>query len=206
MNSKLQPITNFDALTDSQRDQLHNWLDEGVATRNIMTKLKDEFGFVITYNKLYRYGKRLLQSRLLVDTADHNDTAQNIRTYLDMLNGNPVPYDEAGLALIQKRAFEAACAPKLRSSQLATLQRVFHYKTARAECARRAELNEQSAQIRAERQQITRAREARAQEMHTHKIQLDLRKQTHKEKTAAFKQDLALARLNPHLNLTPNPA
>ena len=46
MNSKLQPITNFDALTDSQRDQLHNWLDEGVATRNIMTKLKDEFGFI----------------------------------------------------------------------------------------------------------------------------------------------------------------
>src|SRR5687767_13969524 len=157
MNTKLQPITDFDALTDDQRDQLHNWLEEGIATRTVMTKLKDEFGFDVTYNKLYRYGKRLLQSRLLVDTADHNDTAQNIRTFLDILNGNPVPYDEAGLALIQKRAFEAACAPKLRISQLATLQRVFHYKTARAECARRAaqtdrrnDLAERSLQLRHE--------------------------------------------------------
>ena len=113
MNSQLKPITDFDALTDAQRDQLHNWLDEGIAVHAVMTKLKDEFGFVITYNKLYRYWQRLLQSRLLADPADptgHIDAAQNIRAFLDLLNGNPVPYDQAGLTLIQKRAFEAACA------------------------------------------------------------------------------------------------
>ena len=102
--------------------------------------------------------------------------------------------------------------------QLLALQRL-------ADFPARAELREQSAQIRAqsaqdlsrlrnqslahrtERMQITRAKEARAQakahreaEMHTHKIAMDLRKQTHKEKTAAFKQDLALHRLNLTLN------
>jgi hypothetical protein len=96
--------------------------------------------------------------------------------------------------------------------QLLALQRL-------ADFPARAELREQSAQDlsrlrkqslahRSERMQITRAREARAQakaqraaEMHTHKIALDLRKQTHKENTTDFNQDLALAKLR----LKPNP-
>src|SRR5688572_23444769 len=78
--------------------------------------------------------------------------------------------------------------------QLLALQRL-------ADFPARAELREQSAQIRAERLEISRSKEKRAKEMHTHKIQMDLRKQTHKEKTTAFNQDLALHRLN----LNPNP-
>jgi hypothetical protein len=72
--------------------------------------------------------------------------------------------------------------------QLLALQRL-------ADFPARAELREQSAYIRSERLEIARSKENRAQEMHTHKIQLDLRKQTHKEKTAQFRQELALAKL-----------
>src|SRR5687767_4595261 len=78
--------------------------------------------------------------------------------------------------------------------QLLALQRL-------ADFPARAEYREQSAQVRAERLEIARSKEKRAKEMHTHKIALDLRKQTHKEKTAAFKQHLALS----GLNLNPNP-
>src|SRR5687768_13393590 len=78
--------------------------------------------------------------------------------------------------------------------QLLALQRL-------ADFPARAEYREQSAQVRAERLEIARSKEKRAKEMHTHKIALDLRKQTHKEKTAAFKQHLALSRLNLNPNL-----
>src|SRR5687767_4214802 len=81
--------------------------------------------------------------------------------------------------------------------QLLALQRL-------ADFPARAEIHEQMATIRAERLEIARSKEKRAQEMHTHKIALDLRKQTHKEKTAAFQQHLALSRLNLTLNRNPN--
>src|SRR5688572_16458810 len=81
--------------------------------------------------------------------------------------------------------------------QLLALQRL-------ADFPARAELREQSAAIRAERIDLARSKEKRAQEMHTHKIALDLRKQDHKEKTAAFAQQLALSRLNRNHNLFPS--
>jgi hypothetical protein len=57
--------------------------------------------------------------------------------YLNLMNGRPVPYDQAGLELIQKRAFELAHQPKISASTLSTLQRVLNYKTARALTERR---------------------------------------------------------------------
>ena len=92
-------------------------------------------------------------------------------------------------------------------TQLIALQRLADFPERAALRAQSAEdlsrLREQSAAIRAERLEIARSKEIRAKEMHTHKIALDLRKQTHKEKTAAFKRDLALARLNRNPNLNP---
>src|SRR5687767_7386529 len=85
-------------------------------------------------------------------------------------------------------------------TQLLALQRLADFPERAALRAQSAEdlsrLREQAEQIRAERLEIARSKENRAKEMHTHKITLDLRKQTLKEKTAAFKQDLALSRLN----------
>jgi len=78
--------------------------------------------------------------------------------------------------------------------QLLALQRL-------ADFPARAEYRKQTAAVRAERLEISRSKENRAKEMHAHKIQLDLRKQTLKEKTVAFNQDLALHRLNLNPNL-----
>src|SRR5688572_11709609 len=73
--------------------------------------------------------------------------------------------------------------------QLPALQRL-------GELPARAGYRERTAAIRAERLQISRSKEHRAQEMHTHNVALARRKQDHKEKSDVFAPQLALCRLN----------
>jgi hypothetical protein len=120
--------------SDEQLAELHDWLDDGVTYKDIRQKLLEGHGIKVSDATLSRYSQR---RELAEQTVDHSDSAKNIRTFLALQNGEPVPYDEAGLALVQKRAFDAACARKVPVSTLAALQRIFHYKTARAEAERR---------------------------------------------------------------------
>ncbi|HEV8542709.1 MAG TPA: hypothetical protein VGR78_09995 [Verrucomicrobiae bacterium] len=83
---------------------------------------------------LSRYDAR----RALADgLIDREDTARSIRAFLAIQNAEPIPFDQAGLALVQERAFDLVSAPKITASILATLHRVFHYNTARADYERR---------------------------------------------------------------------
>ena len=133
MNTTLQPIPELDNLPEDKLDQLHAWLEK-LSIRKTMARLKDEWSLSITYNKLCRYRARHFTVSQL---SEHQDHALAMPEYLALLNGQPVPYDQAGLALVQKRAFDLAHAPNISVAKLATLQRVFHYHTARADAERR---------------------------------------------------------------------
>jgi hypothetical protein len=133
MNTTLQPIPELDNRTSDQKEQIHNWLAE-LGIRETIKKLHDEWGIDVTYNKLQRYRKRHLQKEQLAEHLEHQITMPE---YLNLMNGRPVPYDQAGLELIQKRAFELAHQPKISAATLSTLQRVLNYKTARALTERR---------------------------------------------------------------------
>ena len=154
MNTTLQPIEELENLSEDQRDQLRDWLTE-LSIRKTMSKLRDEWSIIITYNKLQRYRQRLLAKD---QVSEHLDHKMAMAEFLDLLNGNPVPYDEAGLALIQKRAFEAACAPKIAVSSLATLQRIFNYKNARADIEHKKQIAERNTAVREAKLALDRAR------------------------------------------------
>src|SRR5688572_11975377 len=125
----------FQSLSDEHLADLNDWLDDPALTYKVIReKLVELHGIKTNDATLTRYNQR----RELADqTVDHGDSAKNIRTFIALQNAEPVAYDTAGLALIQKRAFDAACAPRITISNLASLQRIFHYKTARAEAARK---------------------------------------------------------------------
>jgi hypothetical protein len=125
----------FQSLTDEQLNTLNQWLDDPACTYQIIrAKLRELYNLQVSDPTLSRYSRR----RVLADqTIDHDDSAHNIRTFLAIQNGEPIPYDQAGLALIQKRAFDAACAPHVPVAKLASLQRIFHYNTARADAEHR---------------------------------------------------------------------
>ena len=154
MNTTLQPIDELENLSEDQRDQLRDWLTE-LSIRKTMSKLRDEWSIIITYNKLQRYRQRLLAKD---QVSEHLDHKMAMTEFLNLLNGNPVPYDEAGLALIQKRAFEAACAPKIAVSSLATLQRIFNYKNARSDIEFRKKIAERNTAVREAKLALDRAR------------------------------------------------
>src|SRR3954470_16084911 len=104
MNSQLKPIPELDNLADEQKDQLHAWLSD-LGYQKTMEKLKAEWQIDITYNKLYRYYRRVLQK------SDFDDILEDeiaMPDFLALQNGHPVPYDKAGIARIQKRAFDLA--------------------------------------------------------------------------------------------------
>lgn len=164
MNTTIQPIPELDNRSADQKEQIHNWLAE-LGIRGTIEKLHDEWGIDVTYNKLQRYRKRLLQKEQLAEHLEHEITMPE---FLNLMNGRPVAYDQAGLALIQKRAFELAHQPKISASTLATLQRIFNYKTARADAERRLaqtdrrnDLTEQNLKLR--REQFEDLRQHRAQ-------------------------------------------
>jgi hypothetical protein len=131
----------FQSLSEDQLAELHAWLDDpALSYKIIRAKLFDLHGITISDATLCRYNER----RELADrVVNHEDSAKNIRAFLAVQNAQPIPYEEAGLALIPQRAFELACASKINASTLAALQRVFHYKTALAHTERRLVQNDQ---------------------------------------------------------------
>src|SRR5687767_10656225 len=105
MNTKLKPIPELDALPDEKQEQLHKWIED-LGYHKAMAKLQEDWGISITYNKIYRYFQRVLQKRQYEEHLDHQIAMPE---YLALLNGEPVPYSEAGIQTIHKRAFELAC-------------------------------------------------------------------------------------------------
>ena len=80
--------------------------------------------------------------------AEHLEHEIAMPEYLALLNARPVPYDEAGLALIQKRAYELALEPNISAAKLATLQRIFNYKNARADIEHKKQIAERNTTVR----------------------------------------------------------
>ena len=124
MNTQLQPITELDSLPADKREILHEWI-ENLGYRKAMEKLKSEWQLEVTYNKVYRYYRRILQKQPFDDILEDEIAMSD---FLALLNGKSVPYDQAGIELVMKRAFDLTCARQIKPSTLATLLRVFHYK------------------------------------------------------------------------------
>jgi hypothetical protein len=157
MNTTIQPIPELDYRSESQKDQINDWLSE-LGIRKTLEKLRDEWGLTVTYNKLQRYRKRLLEKDQLTEHLEHEIAMPE---YLALLNGHPVSYDQAGLELIQKRAFELLHEPKISPARLATLQRIFHYKTARTDIEHRRQLDERNTKVREDALALRREESAR---------------------------------------------
>src|SRR5215216_1207744 len=124
MNTTLKPIPELETLSEEQRDLLHGWIDE-LGYRKAIARLKSELGLEITYNKLYRYYKRVLHKEPFDEMFEDEIVMAD---FLDLLNGKKIPYDQTGIELIMKRAFDLSCAREITPAQLASLLRIFHYK------------------------------------------------------------------------------
>jgi len=167
MNTKLKPIPELDNLPDEKRDLLHDWI-EHLGYRKTLEKLQSEWQLAVTYNKLFRYYHRHLKKSaigsLLEDQLSMSD-------FLAILNGEPVPYDQTGIELIMKRAFDTACARDINPSTLATLLRVFHYKTNRewnqrrlAQTDERIEISDRLAKVREQELELNKPKPDQSEE------------------------------------------
>src|SRR5678815_4197710 len=113
-------------LTEDQFAQLHAWLDDPADTYvKIRKKLLDDFGIKISDSTLSRYCQNRDLARHLTEKEEDTDS---VRDFLAIMNGQRVPYSEAGIELVMKRAFNLATAREMPPAKLATLLRVFHYK------------------------------------------------------------------------------
>jgi hypothetical protein len=133
------------SLTNDQLVEVHEWLDDPSSTYKIIRqKLADLHRIKISDATLSRYNERRV---LAEETIDHADSAQNIRAFIAIQNAEPVAYDTAGLALIQKRAFNAACAPRITVPNLASLQRIFNYNAVRGDIEHRKQIAERKTAV-----------------------------------------------------------
>ncbi|HEX7860268.1 MAG TPA: hypothetical protein VF773_08090, partial [Verrucomicrobiae bacterium] len=146
------------SLTNDQLAEFHEWLDDPSSSYKIIRqKLADLHRIKISDATLSRYNERRV---LAEETIDHADSAQTIRTFIAIQNAEPVAYDTAGLALVQKRAFNAACAPRITVPNLASLQRIFNYHTARGDIEHRKQLAERNTIVREKTLDFNREKEA----------------------------------------------
>ena len=133
------------ALTDTNRALLDTWLDEGVTYHQILDLFPTEFGCKITYNKLQRYSAK---RGLAAQVSTYCDTALSADDLLALHNGQPGRFSEAGLIVVQKRAFELAAEPKTSVSKLNSLLRILSYKENADLHQRRVKAAETSAEAR----------------------------------------------------------
>src|SRR6266545_8061934 len=113
----------FQPLTPDQLAEINDWL-VNFTYQQIRQKLLDTFQIKISNSTLCRYQQNRDFSRHLID---REEDGPRLHEFLAILNGQPVPYDQTGIALIQKRAFDLACAPNVNAAKLNTLLRIFHY-------------------------------------------------------------------------------
>ena len=117
----------FDKLTYEQLSEVHIWLDD-FSYRVTLEKLKAQFGIKITQSKLHRYN----QKRELADEICGEEEFQvDMKHWYDLINGNPVPYDQATLKLLSRKMFEYLLNPanKVTAHSLAMLHRLATYET-----------------------------------------------------------------------------
>jgi hypothetical protein len=138
-------------------DQINIWLND-ISLSDVRAKILSHHGIEISEPTLSRYNKR---RHLAEQLLEHEADAETVQHCLDLLNGKPIPYDQAGLALVEKRAFELAADPNITPAQLATLQRILSYKQRCADTQRRLAQNDQRIAIS---ERLARAREAQVAE------------------------------------------
>ena len=110
----------FQSLTDDQLAQVHTWLEDHIYV-DVLPKLQATFGIKMSKSKLARYNaKREL-------AQDLSDGALDAQDLCDIFNGQPVKFGQAGILLLQKRAFDLAHDPKNSASKLNSLLRVLSY-------------------------------------------------------------------------------
>lgn len=147
MHRKLKPIRDLDPLTPAERDQLWTDLDNGLAFTTAVRLLGAEHFLSIKRHKLVTWWHREKQRREIntqIPPGFHI-TAEDL---LALMNGDTVAYNPVGIALLQKRAFDLACAPEISATILASLLRIFHYPKALEFTQRRLQISEQSARLK----------------------------------------------------------
>ena len=110
-------------LTEDQRTLLHEWLDLH-SYRKVMELFKTEFGVPISYSKIQRYNAHRETAE---DLSTYHDTTLDADALIDLYNAKPGRFDQAGITLIQKRAFEFAAEKDTSVSKLTGLLRIFGY-------------------------------------------------------------------------------
>ena len=141
---KLPP--EIEALSGDQRQQLDSWLDDvDQEYLDVMQRLEHDFGIRITRGKLIRYNQK---RGLAQELSDQSEVALEVPDLLDLFNGRPVKFSEAGLILIQKRAFELAAEPKTSATRLNSLLRVLSYQKQAELKERRVKATEMTAEAR----------------------------------------------------------
>ena len=131
----------FQNLTPEQLAQVHSWLEDDIYY-NVRERLMAEFGIKMSESKLCRYNQ---QRELAQDLSDGALDAQDL---CDIFNGQPAKFSEAGLIILQKRAFELACEPKTSASKLNSLLRVLAYEKQLELNERRVKATEMAAEAR----------------------------------------------------------
>src|SRR5262245_9894134 len=111
-------------LTELQFTTLHTWLED-LTLKQVREKLLSEFGIEMCDSALSRYNQTRDLAR---HTVEHKEGSEQVRDLLAIMNGQPVPYNEAGIELVMKRAFDLATAREMTPTKLATLLKVFHYR------------------------------------------------------------------------------
>jgi hypothetical protein len=208
----------FASLTDVEIQQIADSLVhetyDAVLTRINQPRSEGGYGLDISRSPLERLWAKHAKLKKINAYISSGEKLSMAR--LEEIEAGDAPASGEVHDAIMTATYKQAISGENTPHQLLALQRLADFPV-------RAELREQAAAIRAERMQITRAKEQRAQakaqreaEMHTHKITLDLRKFEHKLDMDTFHKHIATARLElaqrshtlreqlAHSRLTPN--
>src|SRR5687768_11830911 len=107
---KIRPQPKLAHLTDQERDQIYQWLKtetyEAVLERIAKPRSQDGFDTHVSRHVLEVFRQREALAEAL---SAHTDERLTIEDLLALFNGEPIPYDDATLHMVQKNAFKLSC-------------------------------------------------------------------------------------------------
>src|SRR5437868_132504 len=108
-----KPIPELEHLTPDHLEKVHDIL-RSTTYADAQQDIHIRYGIKLSINRLFRYLQKLNAAEELSSVDD--DLTVTVNDYLNLLNGQPVPFSAAGINVIQKRAFELACSPSTSPS------------------------------------------------------------------------------------------
>lgn len=140
-----KPIPEFEHLSPDQLEKINDLIRSATYAK-AQREIEIRYGIKLSINKLFRYLHRLNAAEEF-SSVDEELTV-SVNDYVNLLNGKPVPFSAAGKQVIQKRAFELACAPNTSPSLLKDLFRIFTYEDRHSLAERKFQLAERIQKFR----------------------------------------------------------